>query len=339
MLSPAITSNIDASSKGNSDPSQINFNVSSFLRNNEGSLSEAINSFRCRGFAVFHGPLLENSDVDRLNVRLEKVLRGEYDRQRSPDRAPPIFSDTVTEVVKGPPSLVGSVDSSSQGRRRVLQVVNIHKCDKAFRSLATNAQLGELIAKLTGWQGGVRLASDQTWVKLPGSRPISFHRDSPYFMFTPSDVVTVWVALDDMTDDSLGPLEYVSGSHLWGDNESGKLQQFFGRKKNLNAAAKHQGIPWESLDFVSMKGLRAGSISIHDGRIWHGSGENTSPCKPRRGLGLHYVPGQVRFTEAARGSSLWRHYLNDDLHSKADDIPFNEEDFPLIYAEKHNHPS
>lgn len=271
--------------------------------------------------------------MDRLNLRLEQVLRGEYDRQCSPDKAPPISSG-ATEAAKGP---LSSDSSASKEGRRVLQVVNIHKCDKAFRSLATNEQLGELIAKLTGWQGGVRLASDQTWVKLPGSKPISFHRDSPYFMFTPSDVVTVWVAFDDMTDDSLGPLEYVSGSHLWGDFEGGKVKQFFGRKKKLHAAAKHQGVPLESLEFVSMKGLRAGSISIHDGRIWHGSGENTSTCKPRRGLGLHYVPGPVRFTEAARGSILWRKYLDDDLRN-ADDVPLNDEDFPLIYIEK-THPS
>ena len=47
-----------------------------------------------------------------------------------------------------------------------------------------------------------------------------FHRDSPYFMFEPSDVVTVWVALDTM-DEELGPLEYVRGSHKWGDGRVG----------------------------------------------------------------------------------------------------------------------
>ena len=40
-------------------------------------------------------------------------------------------------------------------------------------------------------------------------RPLVFHRDSTYFDFDPSDVVTVWLALDDMTPD-LGPLEYDS---------------------------------------------------------------------------------------------------------------------------------
>jgi ectoine hydroxylase-related dioxygenase (phytanoyl-CoA dioxygenase family) len=325
-----LTCSTNSISSSNADHGQIDLKLSSILRNHEGSLTEAIHSFRCRGFAVIESPLIESSDVERLNFRLEKVLRGEYDRNRLPDKAPPIIP--VTTVTPEPLAFLGTRTNSwtTDDDRRVLQVVNIHKCDNAFRSLATNAQLGELIAKLAGWEEGVRLASDQTWLKRPGSRPISFHRDSPYFMFTPRDVVTVWVALDDMIDESLGPLQYVPGSHLWGDDEVGKIQQFFGRKKKLQAAAKRQGIPLESLEIVSMKGLRAGSVSIHDGRIWHGSGGNTSKCKPRRGLGIHYVPGQVRFTEAARSSSLWRHYLDSQV-GQTSDVVLSEDDFPLIY--------
>ena len=32
---------------------------------------------------------------------------------------------------------------------------------------------------------------DQVWAKPPGAPPLVFHRDSPYFDFAPSDVVTV----------------------------------------------------------------------------------------------------------------------------------------------------
>jgi ectoine hydroxylase-related dioxygenase (phytanoyl-CoA dioxygenase family) len=41
----------------------------------------------------------------------------------------------------------------------------------------------------------------QVWAKPPGASPLVFHRDSAYFDFEPfNQVVTVWVALDDMTD-------------------------------------------------------------------------------------------------------------------------------------------
>ena len=91
---------------------------------------------------------------------------------------------------------------------KVLQIINIHKANSAFRKLETNADLGRLVAELAGWKHGARLAQDQVWAKPPGAPPLVFHRDSPYFMFVPSDVVTVWFALDDM-DEDVGPLEYV----------------------------------------------------------------------------------------------------------------------------------
>ena len=59
------------------------------------------------------------------------------------------------------------------------------------------------------WSSGARVAQDQIWAKPPGASPLVFHRDSPYFDFVPDDVITVWIALDDMTCDELGPLEYV----------------------------------------------------------------------------------------------------------------------------------
>ena len=65
------------------------------------------------------------------------------------------------------------------------------------------------------WSSGARVAQDQIWAKPPGASPLVFHRDSPYFDFVPDDVITVWIALDDMTCDDLGPLEYVAGSHRW----------------------------------------------------------------------------------------------------------------------------
>ena len=84
--------------------------------------------------------------------------------------------------------------------------------------------------------------------KPPGAAPITFHRDSAYFDFDPPEVTTVWVALDDMSRE-VGPLEYVVGSHLWGDGRIGSAHQFFDGKKHgsgrfalLHDAARREGI-------------------------------------------------------------------------------------------------
>ena len=155
-------------------------------------------------------------------------------------------------------------------------------------------------------------------------------------MFTPSDVVTVWVALDDM-DEELGPLEYVRGSHKWGDGRVGSLSSFFQseNRKWLYSAATLEGIinPEETLEIVSLAGLRAGGISIHHGKAWHGSGKNRSMDRPRRGLGLHFVPAEVTFTTNARKSKLWRSYVPDDVVCDEDltNTELSGEHFPLVW--------
>jgi len=175
----------------------------------------------------------------------------------------------------------------------------------------------------------------------PGAPSLVFHRDFPYFMFSPSDVITVWVALDNM-DEELGPLEYVRGSHKWGDGRVGSASSFFhdANKRLLYSAARLEGIecPESTLDIVSMAGLKAGGISIHNGKLWHGSGKNMSKDRPRRGMGLHFIPGEAKFTTKARVSKLWRSHVPDDV--KDEDIALielSEEDFPLVHSANDTH--
>jgi len=287
-------------------------------------------SFQKDGFAVF-SRVLSLLAVQELNHQLEHVLRGQYNRGISPDKTPkllksphPTDTDVRTKANIGPLGFSGNLQNV-----KVLQVINVHKSNQQFRQLAIHPALGKLVAELAGWKQGARLAQDQVWAKPPGAPPLTFHRDSPYFMFTPSDVVTVWVALDDM-DEEIGPLQYVRGSHSWGEGRIGSSNQFFqanGGTALLQSAAEREGI--EDLGIVSMAGLKAGGISIHDGRTWHGSGRNQSPKRPRRGLGLHFVPANVQFTNEATKSRLWKSYV---AHVKdASTVELSEEDFPITW--------
>jgi len=138
----------------------------------------------------------------------------------------------------------------------------------------------------------------------PGAPPLAYHRDSPYFMFHPSSVATVWIALDTMTED-MGPLTYICSSHKWGREGNSSVghtngrstQHFFeeeqeGKSSRVQTAAERAGRLPAELEYVSLAGLEAGGCSIHDGRTWHGSGGNVAadPHRPRRGIGIHFVP-------------------------------------------------
>lgn len=299
-----------------------------------------VSTFRRDGFVVYEN-VLDSTTVDDLNDRLEEILRGRYDRGQKPDKTPRLIRSPRTKKSTSPSNHTKTEEkqrrkntataplgfSGNLQNVKVLQVINVHKSDRLFRALATSEALGKVVASLAGWKGA-RLAQDQIWAKPPGASPLVFHRDSPYFMFAPSDVVTVWVALDDM-DAELGPLEYVKGSHRWGDGRVGSANQFFqSGNALLRSAAQREGLNYDSdLDICSMAGLQAGGISIHNGRTWHGSKKNGSKNRPRRGLGLHFVPANVRFTEDALKSRLWKPYVVDA--ENVADVMLPHEDFPV----------
>lgn len=76
-----------------------------------------------------------------------------------------------------------------------------------------------------------------------------------------------------------------------------------------------------------------------DGRTWHGSGPNTTSNRPRRGIGLHFVPVHVKWTSEAMKSQLWKKYLQDAMTQEetgaitsVDDIVISDQDFPITWT-------
>ena len=186
--------------------------------------------------------------------------------------------------------------------------------------------LGWLVAQLGGWKHGARLAQDQTWCKPPGAGPLVFHRDSAYFDFTPQDVITVWLALDNM-DPEVGPLEYAVGSHQWGEGRHGSASQFFSpnRRELMDDAAQRNGVKPEDV-VIRAATVRAGGVGIHNGRTWHGSGSNES-TRVRRGVGMHFVPAEARLRTDIEIGALWRR-----CQKRTGSLELPEEEMPTTYA-------
>tara|TARA_B110000208_G_scaffold9178_1_gene11780 strand:- start:2031 stop:3116 length:1086 start_codon:yes stop_codon:yes gene_type:complete len=258
-------------------------------------------TFDSTGFVVLPA-LIAPSTCVVLQQRLEAVLRGNGDLG-APDKQPRLRAEMLrVKRGKAPPLI------TTRTSKRTLQLINCWKADAAFRDVVLSTRLGEVVARLAGWSAGARVANDQIWAKPPGAHALSFHRDSPYFDFSPTDVVTVWIALDDM-DRELGPLQYVHGSHRWRD-ASGSAAQFFvrgggGHRDHLHAAAAKEAPPLSEAELeITTVDVRAGGCGIHNGRTWHGSGRNESQTKPRRGLGIHFVPADAVFRDKSSRKTL-----------------------------------
>jgi len=152
----------------------------SSLQISSSDVSTLQQSFQNDGFAIFHDAI-DASFVSNLQTRLEHVLRGRFDRGTPPDKMPDILNDNYDENNRNNAPLGFRPHNS---KKKVIQIINIHKCDESFREIATCVEIGRMVGQLTGWKSGVRLAQDQVWAKPPGAPPLVFHRDSPYFMFT-----------------------------------------------------------------------------------------------------------------------------------------------------------
>lgn len=105
------------------------------------------------------------------------------------------------------------------------EMCNTWKCDRLIASVILSETIGAMVANITNWPS-VRIAQDDLIWKPPGQTKttIGYHQDGTYIsnQFVPREdnSVTVWIALDDVTND-MGCVEYAVGSHLWKDEVSG----------------------------------------------------------------------------------------------------------------------
>jgi non-haem Fe2+, alpha-ketoglutarate-dependent halogenase len=151
--------------------------------------------------------------------------------------------------------------------------------------------------------------------KDPGdAKSIFWHQDASFWPLTPSKVVTVWLAIDDV-DVENGAMKLFTGTHQRGiipfewvtDQEDGVLNQ-------------HVHNPEQYGDPISVE-LKAGQISLHTDMLLHGSMPNLSNRR-RCGLTIRYFPADVRRIEKdgkpgiiARGhdsEGYWQHVPRPD---------------------------
>jgi ectoine hydroxylase-related dioxygenase (phytanoyl-CoA dioxygenase family) len=130
------------------------------------------------------------------------------------------------------------------------------------------------------------LLSGMTAIDIgPGEDPQPLHGDDLVMArhlqrpHAPMMATSMW-ALTDFTADNGGTL-FVPGSHRWTGVPSGFTAEPGG-------AAAENGVATRSLE------MRAGSVMVFHGSLWHGGGANTTAGEWRLGVNVQYCPGFVR---------------------------------------------
>ena len=144
-----------------------------------------------------------------------------------------------------------------------------------FREFVFSSPAAEIAARISG-SSRVNIFFDQLLIKEPGTEePTPWHNDLPYWPLAGARISTVWLALDEVTRDS-GAVQYVKGSHKWGDGYHPPA--FAGDDRYKTDLPKLPDIEAmrDELDIVSFD-LAPGDCTVHHALTVHGA-----PARGRR---------------------------------------------------------
>jgi len=166
-----------------------------------------------------------------------------------------------------------------QDRRRAETLKQMQHMDEDpfFRDYTRQPTWNALAQTLVGEPAACK--SPEWFNKPPGTEhPTPPHQDNFYFCLRPSNVVTIWLALDPV-DGENGCLRYVAGSHLGGIRPHG-ASQVLGFSQAIRDYSDE-----DEARAVTVH-LHPGDIVAHHGETIHRADANRSATRHRRAFAM-----------------------------------------------------
>lgn len=191
-------------------------------------------------------------------------------------------------------------------------------------AVARSPRLGEVAARLAGVEH-MRIWLDAVEALMPGFPGTSVHQDLPNYPFDRRGLLTVIVAIDEVTPE-MGVNEFLPRSHRLGP---------FGCRTVYDAARTRESPVSPAQEFMRLlrdddrelvgdvicKTQHAGEAVIHDGLIFHASGLNRSNRAYRR-ASFVYFPADTLYTGVP--------YPTADKLGLTPFKPLEHERFPIV---------
>lgn len=215
----------------------------------------------------------------------------------------PVFgADEMAPIREYFDDLIDTVVSSDD-RRNSYSINAYHLVCEGLYDLVVEPRILDYVQDILG-PNFVAWGS-QVFCKLPGDRSeIPLHQDAPYWPFTSTKSVTVWLAIDDV-DVENASMEFVPGSHLLGPLPHVELA-LDGSRVLKHAVAEPARFSERYHDVMT-----AGSCSLHTDLLLHGSPPNASERR-RAGLTMRYTAADVGIMP---GAESW---LKPTVHCRGD---------------------
>jgi len=182
--------------------------------------------------------------------------------------------------------------ATKQGQR-FLGDIGAWAVKPGLRRFVEESPAAEIAARLLKSRK-VNFLYDQLFVKEPGTSAITpWHQDGPYWPVRGDQILSIWLALDDVTVESSG-VEYLKGSHRWGREY--RPVSFAGD------AEMYKMLPGDTLpDIEAMRGqfevmnwdMKAGDCLVHHCMTVHGAPGNASSTRRRRAYATRWTGDDV----------------------------------------------
>ena len=177
-----------------------------------------------------------------------------------------------------------------RGRSETLKQLQRMGCDPWFRDYARHPKWTALAQALVG--ESVTVDQPEWFNKPPGTNHVTPpHQDNYYFCHAPSNVVTIWLAMDPV-DAENGCLRYVDGSHLKGFRKHAK-SKILGFSQGITDYT-----PEDFTREIAVP-LQPGDAVAHHGMTIHRADANLSATRHRRSFAMVFTGVSCQRDEAA----------------------------------------
>ena len=138
----------------------------------------------------------------------------------------------------------------------------------------------------------INIVFDQFLIKEPSTdKPTVWHHDLTYWPIKGPNVVTLWLALDDVTEET-GSMEFVKGSHLWGERYHPVAFVDPTKYDTPEPPVPDIDNRRDEFEFIRFD-YEPGDCTVHHGMLVHAAGGNRSTTQRRRAYVTRWAGDEV----------------------------------------------
>jgi ectoine hydroxylase-related dioxygenase (phytanoyl-CoA dioxygenase family) len=233
-----------------------------------------------------------------------------------------MLQELADSVLENPGKLANELAYKSVEGRFFSDTFLWHQNDE-FKEFIYHSPAAEIVRQVMQ-SNKINIIFDQLLIKEPNTNePTAWHHDLTYWPIKGPNVVTLWLALDDVTDQT-GSMEFIKGSHLWGERYHPVAFVDPTKYNTPEPPVPDIDNRREEFEFIQFD-YTPGDCTIHHGLLVHAAGGNRSHTQRRRAYVTRWAGDNVIYDPRPNiQKMLWEPAINAGA-------PLDSELWPVIW--------